>query len=93
MITIGGVVHDEGEISPFRRTLESAGNRLADLAKRASPMVALEIRREIVAVREASAAVEGLPCNMCDGSGVVIRGSKANVETVKCPCCGGTGDL
>ena len=72
---------DERGISPFRKRLELAANRLEELAQRSSPMAASEIRREVVAVREASRLLEGEPCEHCGGRGP------------QCGWCGGTGDL
>lgn len=82
-------MNDDGKRSPFRRRLESAAGRLEGLAKRASPMQEAEIRREIVAVREAVVLLEGESCNICDRRGQVRR----ETTTIPCPNCGGTGDL
>lgn len=75
------------DTSPFRRRLESAAARLEALAGRSSPIVAPLIRREVVAVREASTMLEGEPCGMCDGRGYLLR------ESDRCSNCNGTGDL
>lgn len=77
------------QISPFRRRLELAANRLEELARRSSPSVVVEIRRELVAIREASRLLEGEPCEQCQG-----RGDQAPRRSASaCTWCDGTGDL
>jgi hypothetical protein len=80
-------------ISPFRQRIESAAKRLEGLAKRSSSMQEAAVRREIVALREASALLEGEPCNVCDGRGEVMRETEWQTKIDRCPNCGGTGDL
>ena len=72
---------DDPSITPFRRLLVPAGNRLEELALRSSPSAAAEIRREVTAVREASRLLEGEPCEHCGG------------RNAQCGWCGGRGDL
>ena len=82
---------DDPNISPFRRRLEIAGNRLEELAERSSPSAAVEIKREIVAVREASRLIEGQPCDQCQGVDSALRRTLGARR--RCAWCGGTGDL
>ena len=67
--------------SPFRSLLASAAARLEALSERSSPSVAAQIRREVVAVKEASTLVEGEACSVCSGK----------LDT--CGWCGGRGEL
>jgi len=70
------------EMSPFRSRLESAAVRLEVLRSRSSPTVAMDILREIVAVREAATRLEGEPCHAC-----------ATLASAKCRWCAGKGAL
>jgi len=70
------------EMSPFCSRLESAAVRLEGLRSRSSPTVAMDILREIVAIREAATRLEGTPCHAC-----FARPSD------KCRWCAGTGAL
>lgn len=56
-------------------------------------MQEVAVRREIVALREAFAMLEGEPCNVCDGRGEVMRETEWQTKIDRCPNCGGTGDL
>lgn len=76
-------------MSPFRFRLDAAADRLSALASRTSPLERMAIEREAVAVRAASAMLEGVACEMCSGKGQVLRDGK----DTSCWYCGGKGDL
>jgi hypothetical protein len=73
--------------SPFRKRLETAAVRLDELASRSAPMVSSIIKREAVAVRNASELLEGTPCWSCNGTG------RLPPQNSLCGSCKGTGDL
>jgi hypothetical protein len=75
--------------------LEQAADRLEALERRSSPMMGAAIKREVVAVRAACQLVEGHPCEVCDGKGMLQYGTDTTAKrwTGACSNCGGSGDL
>lgn len=68
------------KISPFRKRLLNASDRLRALADRSAPSMADRMIREAVAIKEAAGMLEGEQCP-CLGA------------VDECKRCGGTGEL